>query len=343
MNKIICTIVCALGILATGCESEIEFQKESRLGLSLNSMLVPDTCIIAYITEFYSPGSIPNEGHFEEGVHIYWTSMFGKIYRVSRPPQTEPVVTFSVNGIDMGRLAMTTDIPGEFKSDYRPRAGDQVTIRAYDPSEPAMTVEASATMPPEIKFDLLSMRKAFRVKSAKDERDFYADSMARITIRINDRPDEKNYYRIKVREVYKGRTDVWMRQFLIDDIFECDDPIMSECPKGDDLQADGYTSTVFSDRTFDGSSKTLTLTKQLTRDRYNPFGENYKWLVVEVEEITEDLFKYIISTRNYNLSDLSVFSELVTVHSNTSTGVGIVGALSYDRRIIDPEQLESEE
>lgn len=347
MKKIIYAMGCALGLVAASCESDMELEKYGSLGYAVNAILTPDTCITVYVSDFYSVGAIPDDRDYDHAYATVYAHVFaGTIspYLVPGAPNTNAAVTYAVNGVDMGHMDMVgykeeDGSTGLFTADYIPKPGDCVSVHAYNADFPEVEVDASVTVPEAPEFEVVSMEKSYSPKSESDSIDFYVDTLVRIAVKIQDKGNEKNFYRLKCREFSSEKWGFYPRYqytYDVDDVFQCDDPILAGYPKGDLWWADGYTSIVFNDRTFDGSEKTLTLTRQII---WKSPDDDQKKLIVELEEITEDVYNYLIAIRRYNLADQSVYKEPVIIPSNTSTGFGLLGAFNFKRLVFDSDAI----
>ena len=58
-------------------------------------------------------------------------------------------------------------------------------------------------------------------------------------------------------------------------------------------------------------------------------------VMVELQAITRDLYRYFKSMELYRISSSDEFAEPVKIHSNVKNGWGIFGALSYDRHLLE--------
>lgn len=219
------------------------------------------------------------------------------------PIGQSPVIEFPENA-----LVLITDNIGnswpctynlglqKYVSNLKPQAGKDYSISVKLPG----FADASAR---------LIMPKAVSSIAAtwKDSTSFDADNfpLGTISVRIDDKPGEKNHYRIGLfyYDVFAAEWKIMEPVFLDADIEE--DAIMAD---------DG--SFIFSDRAFDGQSRDL---KFVT-----PFGYTFQSpkFLVEKESLNEDYYNFFKSLRDYKEPG-GVFTEVTPVFSNIKNGVGI--------------------
>jgi hypothetical protein len=137
----------------------------------------------------------------------------------------------------------------------------------------------------------------------------YTDSfgfpMGEILVRIQDKRDEKNFYRIVLN--YFNPTTASFDLMPI----ESDDPLVNQLAS----QRDG--SVVFSDVTFNGNLRELRF-----RIPFG-FGSGSPKFLVQLENLSEDFYLYSNSLSRYQNTGANIFSEPVLVYSNIKDGLGI--------------------
>lgn len=137
-----------------------------------------------------------------------------------------------------------------------------------------------------------------------------------ITLKINDRGDSRNYYRISL--------------FYYDDLvteFKTLRPELTDAAITNEMIRNDDGSIVFEDRLFNGEQRSL--------DFITPFGYgtgNPRFLVV-TENLSRDYYNYFISLDKYRQSG-SVFNEPTPVFSNIRNGIGIWAGSTLSRDTI---------
>jgi hypothetical protein len=171
----------------------------------------------------------------------------------------------------------------------------------------------------EVFSELVMPSKATTAKAVwKDSTDLDSSGYptGTLTIKLLDRGDEPNYYRVGLY-YYDPVTAYWnMLKPVTTDAAIDNEAIKSE--KG---------TWVFSDRTFNGQNKSIAF--------ITPFGYasgSPKYLVV-TESLSEPYFKYFESIENYKKPS-GAFAELTPIYSNIRNGVGIWAGSSIARDTI---------
>ena len=151
-----------------------------------------------------------------------------------------------------------------------------------------------------------------------------------VKLRFKDIKEEKNFYRLRVRTVSGHYEDLINRySSFANDIFISNDIIFHN--NLIDKPYNGwpaYFFNVFDDSKIDGKEHTFTI--EIRKREY--YGEHF--LCIDFESISEDLYKYLVAERRYQISDKSVFGENVFMPSNIQNGFGILGGMSCDRKVL---------
>jgi hypothetical protein len=158
------------------------------------------------------------------------------------------------------------------------------------------------------------------------------DTIMRITLRLTDPAQERNYYRLKVRSIGEkpfniSRVDSTVN-YVFSDIYTSGDVIFMDNTLTKDYAGwpAGF-SNVFDDHLFDGQSYTFSVEARMRT------GRNQR-VVVELQSLTPDLYYYLKSVRLYRATDQDAYTEAIRLHSNVVDGWGIVGGLSSERIFI---------
>ncbi len=207
------------------------------------------------------------------------------------------------------------------------KAGDRLEISGESPAHGKVSGGDIVPFPAEIK-DL----KTEWFTGAQDDK-----SYLRTRVTIADKPGEKNYYRIVIRDktIFKDEneedtsTDAdWvLKEVLIDQ-----EPLFNEV--GNLIVNDNTRRyRIFSDDLFDGRDYTLNVYVQM--DKYTSWdGINVeKHLKVEVHTLSESLYRYLHSLELTASNDN--FSEPVKIYSNIAKGYGIFGIYNVAEKTVE--------
>jgi|GEM_PF-242392 len=137
-----------------------------------------------------------------------------------------------------------------------------------------------------------------------------------LVIKLNDKGNEKNYYRISLFYYQVSLAEWRVLQPILDDA-----ELRNQALKTQD------GGIIFKDATFNGKTRNISFT--------TPFGYSFqspKFLAV-VENLSEQYYNYFKSLDDYK-NNRGVFNEPVPVFSNIKNGVGIFAGSSIQRDTI---------
>lgn len=214
---------------------------------------------------------------------------------------------------------------GTFSCPYMPTEGDALSLHVEADGYPA--AQSETVIPQSQRLEVLGSEKYYSKRdwASSSMSDLAADTLMRLTLRINDPAGERNYYRLKVRSVGE---DIGYEGWTYSDIYSSSDAIFMD----DDLtEAFGgwpaRFSNVFDDRLFDGQAYTLTVESRMRL-------ATTTYVVVELQSLTPDLYRYLKSFMRYRIMEQDAYTESVQIYSNVSGGWGIVGGLAGDRHVV---------
>lgn len=278
-------------------------------------------------------------------------------------------VTAIVNDNQTYHLALAPDSIG-YVCNYRPQVNDHIVLKAMKRSQgDSLGKEATAetTVPAKPSIEVLS-HEVLRDNSYREVNQLYsgADTIMRITCRINDAGGEQ-YYRLRIRGEKGIVTETWnnpeferegVQEYEYDyyltmqDIFFSDDPLFVDSRLNSNFGGwPAYFSNVFDNSIIKGASYTITLDspipgnnfytisgydsgtgktvwEQIIVDKYSPR------VMVELQAISHDFYRYLKSLQLYRIVQSDAFSEPVQIYSNVQNGWGIFGSLSSQRILI---------
>jgi hypothetical protein len=159
----------------------------------------------------------------------------------------------------------------------------------------------------------------------------------KVTLRFSDPPDEENYYRLVVSQVfglytgdrylpYSSEFPVVISEYGGISV-ESDDPILS--PGEDNSIFGSGTSnifSVFSDELISGKQYGLDFYLDPFYMEFDTAYHDFMLYTIRLQSITKDLYLYLMTRSAQDEFGESPFTEPVIVHSNIDGGLGIFTA-----------------
>ncbi|MDR2841393.1 MAG: DUF4249 domain-containing protein [Paludibacter sp.] len=305
--------------LFAACEKEIEFNgKETSPLLVVNSFVQPDSVLKVEVSRsvFFLSNAEPRN-------------------------VSNATITVFVNGENKGIMTYYPYNPLDeyggaqhYALDYAPKVGDLIRYEVEVPEFGKVTAEDVVPQITEIS----------SVETEMYAEDEWGSTSYKIRIRFQDKPNEKNYYRIVM---YKMITcSQWdndlQKDVVYDDpyphlvSFDSDDMVFQNDPTAGVFTEEIDTYDTFPDDLIDGKFYTLTLTSRFASDDYRygyGYGYGYKEIASDVyvclQSISHDYYMYL-QTRAAaeDAGDFGIFTEPVQVFSNIHGGIGILGTYS---------------
>lgn len=389
--------------LVSSCERIIVLDDgdEGIRGLVVNAVATTDTVFMASVSYAYSTSDAPyilsrDYATFEFGYHKSIITGLHELAQGSYPSNPYPTMPGDtlytwldyyhqvrdsvINGrylVKDARVTLTVNeeaeypmtyepVSARYMSSYVPRVGDHLRVTAEKNNE---KVEGETTVLEPQKIEILDYELMYKQKENIEGGNYIlkepSDSVVRLTLRINDPGNEKNYYRLKVRNgkvgyfhsvmvigppyweyhynkdgevvdsVYYEKSQEWVRlpflEWFYEDVYTSDDVIFYDSRLTRRWGAwEPFMSNVFDDHLINGEEYTIQVDSRLISYKTNA----KRFLVVELQSIPEDYYHYLKSMMVYRITSDDDFSENVYVHSNVKNGWGIVGSLSSERFVI---------
>ncbi|MGX8682781.1 MAG: DUF4249 family protein [Bacteroidales bacterium] len=250
-----------------------------------------------------------------------------------------------------------------YQSSYIPHEGDHLLVKASADGE---TLTAETTVPAKPKIEIVSHEELdenpYRYQNGLT---FETDSIMHLTLRIKDMGDN-NYYRLRVRGIGMGYgtgggpdpagsgKTIWQSHpyYNVQDIFFSDDDLFVDSRLTTNFGGwPAFFSNVFNTQLLHGSDYVLNVDSPKVPYE-SPFWEWMKengivddshlndipflptQVMVELQAITEDYYRFLKSVELYRITDTGANSETIHIHGNAVNGWGILGAMSYDRHVI---------
>lgn len=335
-----------LPLLTTGCTSEFEPNLPSKEVLCLNSVITSGEPVEVQVTHTWHFSSGNPRDDFDVDV-------------------AEAEIELTVNGVTYTDFIYDTDHKDSFgnlrpiyRCDYRPAPGDVLELRAYHKNYGEAT--ACVTMPDAVEFtdvDISVDWEKYFDSTYVNGYKLYIDMVAAFT----DPGETSNYYAVEfgyrnpdpipsdvLVNTWNGEQEYVNYACSLTDFYPTfeSEPLFSEyiSPLESVFGASNWGYTVFSDRTIDGMTYPLRA-KSDTSVLYILNPEHIESLYhlpvwIKLSNITNDYYDYVLSVwENANglhgtLGSLGL-SDPVFVHSNVSTGAGIVAARTVTQYEVD--------
>ncbi len=310
-------ILSIIAILFTtfACEKEIEFNGEIQdKKVVVNSFAVADSILTAEI--FYSKFFLDNKIGFDTIKNAEVLLYVNGNYKTD--------LTFQqVDRKAEDYMGGYTYIKGLYLSNYRPQPGDSLELRIQVDGFDEIT--AQTFVPKRADFDQNDIKVRVDTTSAYESSymnennelvSYFSYSLqVYYSIKFKDEIDEKNFYRIILRNSY-GSTE-WL---------ESDDPIFNQTgEEGIFDLIDGSSYNYFADETFNGETRTITFNSYSWSDSW---GNNDTNKFLDVQQMSKEAYLYMKTAKSAELNEGNIFSEPVLTFSNVKGGIGIFAAIT---------------
>lgn len=217
----------------------------------------------------------------------------------------------------------------------RPAPGDTLRLTATVPGR-AEEVTAMTTVPPKPTVEIIDY-----VVDTVDESAYSQDRYFRLRFRLYCNSN-KDYFNVKLhlpQRAWQDTTQYWDTTNTERFYFSVNDPIVND-PNIEDVM-DGYdghfegSSMSFSSERFTGGYHDFTLEFYTWNDSWDTLASMPVWL--SVGTLSEELYRYNVTSAGYSSGIDNLFSEPVQVYCNIKGGIGIVGASTSSRiRVAKP-------
>jgi hypothetical protein len=304
------------------CEKTIEFTgREQAPLLVINSILSPDTFLTASVSRsvFFLSGD-ENRAVEDADIRVFIND--------------EPVGKYAFSHNDSVYVGESwTGSCSHYLLSCKPRAGDRVR---YEASAPNMQSVYCETVIPQA-VEIISL-ETDAVKDVDNDYDGYGMDFR---LKFQDRPHERNFYRIAVYvenfihdnddpsviHIVKSPVPVTSDDRVLDASVPVDGILTEEKP-------DNYA--VFSDELIDGEEYTIKFHSSLN----SPFSTSKKRaVIVRLLSITEDYYLYLRTLSTSEAMADVPFAEPVQIYNNISGGIGLLGACSVSEKSVRPIPL----
>jgi hypothetical protein len=239
-----------------------------------------------------------------------------------------PEIHLSINEQECGQLWLDTiiGIHSYYKFVSQLNTGDKVEISAHTPKHG--TVKGYDHVPNTVT-EIKNIETSWFHKDGS--------SYLRLYVTLKDNPDERNFYRIVVKDKsdithpsIQEPSNYWaLHEVFTDDEMLFHNPTETE---GEGKSPNFYR--IFSDELFQGKEYTLNVYIRYDNFADNPY-ENYvrQWVKVEIHTLSEKLYQNLHSQELASGMTGDVFSEPVKIYTNMQGGYGILGIYNVTEKI----------
>lgn len=324
-HTLLALLLAAIAAITCSCERELDFNVGSTdRELTVYAVANAGAPFKAYVTRSFSTNRSPN---FYQVLETR-DDMLRRVY-LSTMVVKDAQVTAVVNGTD--RYEMTYDTTTTaYGCAYVPRVGDKVEFTAKAQGFDDATATTTVLAPIEIhdlQYEIVpdqAVDPSIRDTHPGDTwRDLYgADTVMRATFTFHDPGGEKNYYRMRVRNIGEAEELPGMVKYSVGDVFKSDSPVFFDrsLPVGYGLWDKNF-SDVFDDHLIDGQDCTITVS-----------GRKRSWskrrMIVELQSISPEMYYFLKSLMVYRISVDDVYSTPVQIYSGITNGWGVLGSVS---------------
>lgn len=310
------------------CEKEVDFKgKITEPLLVMNSVLTPDLVVSIHLSQ----------SRFILGDLKPITDISGAKVSLFVNGDEKEQLTYKTNGIYMGT--------------YLPKPGDKIKIEAvaegFDPISSQTVIPQSPNI--VVSDSIFSIIETeYSNPMQPNTVNIYKFRNLQLQLKLTDAHDEENYYFIKGTQNYYQSGKLVRNRVLEIELSEVlknnitDSGNILEDIIGDGGFAD-RTENLFTDLYVNGKDIffDLSFEEYIGYDTYvngekienstNTKKDETVEYIIEIGEISKDMYQYIVSGNKATNTEDGGFSEPVQVHTNIENGIGILGAYNTYR------------
>lgn len=294
--------ILSIGLVCIGCESDVDYNgKESAAKMVLNSTI-----------------------NCNETTHFIKVSESVFVFSDQKPALVaNPNLELKINGLPIDiTFDRTVKEHKYYKFGASLNSGDKIEISGYSESHGHVDGVDFIPNPPEI----LSITPEWFFGTED------GISYLRTKIKIKDRQNEENFYRIVMHEkTVFSENDPADIVWTTSEIY-LDQEILFKDILGALGDTDSNLFAIFSDELFRG--KEYSLNVYIRKDNFSTWDAK-QYVKVEIQSLSSHLYRYLRSLELAASGDN--FSEPVKIFSNINGGFGILGSYTIEQMIIEVE------
>ena len=366
--KVKILFMCSL-LLLSACEQDVEFEgpaEEVADDIVINAVAVEGEPLMVYLNHAYPIGKQPVAQYIDYQHAMFYDSNYLTDYRDASYYEQAGIFDAEVTAVvnDSQTFHLTLDQEKLcYVGNYRPQANDHIMLKAKSPSA-VNEASASTTVPAKpkievVKHEVLEDDSYYEVGQLTS----YADTIMRITCRISDAGGEQ-FYRLRIRGERSIVTETWYNprygreskyDYLIrmQDVYFSSDQLFVDTRLNQNFGGwPAYFSNVFDNSLISGKDYTFTLDSPKPNEHFGRssaqdgttgemifetklVGDEFTpRVMVELQAISPELYRYLKSVELYRVSESDAFSEPIQIYSNVKHGWGIFGSIASHRLFI---------
>ena len=356
-------------VCLTACEKDVEFEgpaEEAADDMVINAVAVEGEPLTVYLNHAYPIGKQPVAQYIDYQHAMFIDSDYLTDYRDASYYEQAGIFDAEVTAVVNDSQTLHLTFSAEKKAytcDYRPQVNDHIVLKAKSP-QAINEASASTTIPSKPKIEVVK-HEVLRDSSYYEVNQLtsYADTIMRITCRIND-VGGNQYYRLRIRGERSVISETWYNprygreskyEYLVrmQDIFFSADQLFVDARLNQNFGGwPAYFSNVFDNSLIQGKDYTFTLDSPKPDEHFSRssaqegttgemifetkmVGDEFPpRVMVELQAISPELYRYLKSVVLYRVSESDAFSEPIQIYSNVQHGWGIFGSLSSNRIFI---------
>lgn len=344
-----------LSTLLSGCERTLELEdsaNEAADHLTINAVAVAGNTLKVYLSHAYLVDKAPSMQYFDYDHATYQKDDGTLDYTSNEYYQKTAVRDAKVEAEVNGQPAVISWSETEncYQGSYVVKEGDHITVTASIGNQEA---KAETTVPacPHIEVvehEVLPENPYIQM----DGLSFVTDTIMRVTCRISDTGGNQ-YFRLRIRGERSLQTVFWSSgvehnayYYMMQDVFFSSDELFADNRLASSFGGwPSFFSNVFDNSKLDGGSRAFVVySPKVPATGRSVLSGDELWedetpsvparVMVELQAITPELYRYLKSVELYRITESDAFSEPVQIYSNVKDGWGILGAMSFDRHYV---------
>lgn len=353
----------ALLLVGSACEKELDFKGTSEEmdmpPLVINAVAIEGMPFVAYLTKSERINEVVQNYKDASVLRTASDEDYQDRTYLVRVAQMNAQVQVEVNGQQSYQMSPNLQ-QFYYECDYVPKEGDHIVLTAQQQGS-TDGLRAEAVVPQKPKIEVLEHEvldgNPYRYQN---ELTFEGDTIMRLTCRISG-AQAGQYYRLRVRNERESLTiigangtwDLFRRNYGGQDVFFSSDALFADSRLTSNFGGwPSFFSNVFDSRLLENGAYTFTVdSPKMVYTTWNPpqipgmtvspdatYSDNMPLppqVVVELQAISEDYYHYLKAMELYRIMTADANSEPFRIHSNAENGWGILGAMSYDRHIVE--------
>ena len=360
MKRIYHITLLVLALVLGACERTLDFngpENEKETDLIINGTAVAGSPLTVYLSRAYQIDKVPSVRYYDYEHAVLLRDDLATDYLMDdylrKTVVKDGKLTVEVNGTESYPMYYN-DLDFSYESQYVPQEGDRIRVVAAS-GEKELWAETVVPAKPHIEIT------DYKVLAENPYQDMeglinQSDTIMRLTCRISG-TSEGTYYRLRVRSERSQtlktsdqywKDDGWQRlcyhYYVMQDIYFSNDGLFTDNRLTQGFGGwPAYFSDVFEGASTAGHIFTIDSPKayvspealDVNRTSRDEIPEIAPRVMVELQAISYDLYKYLKAMQLYRVTGDDKDAEPILIPSNIEGGWGILGALSYDRHFVE--------